>query len=231
MQILLQTGSVSQQAYDQTKTQFDVADANVDNLEKNTYIRAPFNGIISGKYFESGEMYSGSPTTNGKAAIITLVQINPLKAMVNVSEAYYPNLKQGKTVTVSSEIFAEKKISGNITRIYPTIDPSSHTFQIEIAVPNAGEQLKPGMYCSVSIDLGKVDALMIPSQSILKMQGSNERYIFINDNGKAKKVKVLLGQRIDDQVEIISNEIKAGDELVVEGQGRLESGNKLIIVK
>jgi RND family efflux transporter MFP subunit len=232
MKILLESGSVSQQAYDQMKAQYDVALANVDNLERNTNIKAPFSGIISGKYFEAGEMYSGSPTTaSGKAAIVTLVQLNPLKAMVNISEAYYPVMKSGKGVTICSELYPDKCINAKITRVYPTIDPSSHTFQVEVTIPNTSENLKPGMYCSVSIDLGKVDALMIPAQSVLKTQGSNERYVFIDDKGVARKVKVVLGQRVDDMVEVVSNDIKEGDLLVVEGQGRLNSGDKLKVVK
>ena len=214
------------------KAQYDVSEANVENLERNTNIRAPFSGIISGKYFEAGEMYSGSPTTTtGKAAIVSLVQINPLKAIVNISESFYPSIKKGKSVKISSEIYPEKEITGKIVNIYPTIDAASHTFQVEINIPNAKEDLKPGMYCSVSIDLGEVETVLIPSQAVLKTQGSNERYIFINENGQAKRVRVVMGQRVDDQVEIISDEIKAGDLLVVEGQGRLVNGDKLTVVK
>lgn len=232
MKILLQSGSISQQAYDQVKAQYDVAEANLQNLERNTNIKAPFSGVVSGKYFEAGEMYSGSPTTpSGKAAIISVVQISSLKAMVNIPESYYPSIKQGKSVNITSELYPDKTITGKIARIYPTIDPSSHTFQVEINIPNGKEDLKPGMYCTAAIDLGKVDAILIPSQAVLKTQGSNERYIFVDENGKAKRVKVLLGQRVDDQVEIITNEIKVGDQLVIEGQGKLVTGNTLKVVK
>ena len=68
-------------------------------------------------------------------------------------------------------------------------------------------------------------------QTVLKLQGSNDRYVFINRNGVANRVPVVLGQRIDDNVEIISNEIKEGDEIVVTGQSRLVDGSKLNIVK
>lgn len=232
MTILLKSGSVSQQAYDQVKAQYDVAEANTTNLERNTNIRAPFSGVVSGKYLEVGEMYSGGPTTaSGKAAIVSIVQISSLKALVNIAESYYPSIKQGKTVQINSELYPNKDIVGKIARIYPTIDPSSHTFQVEINIPNAKEELKPGMYCTASIDLGKEEAMLIPSQAVLKTQGSNERFVYINEDGKAKRVKVLLGQRFDDQVEIISNEIQVGDLLVVEGQGRLANGNKLTVVK
>jgi membrane fusion protein (multidrug efflux system) len=232
MKILLESGSISKQAYDQMKAQYDVAEANVENLERNTNIRAPFSGVISGKYLEAGEMYSGAPTTpTGKTAIVSLVQISTLKAMVNIPESYYPNIKEGQLVTITSSLYPEKEIIGKIIRVYPTIDPTSHSFQVEINIPNASELLKPGMYCTASVDMGKVEAVLIPSQAILKTQGSNERFIFVNNNGKALKVKVLLGQRVDDQVEIITEQVKVGDLLVVEGQGRLKNGNKLKVVK
>jgi membrane fusion protein, multidrug efflux system len=228
MTILLQSGSVSQQAYDQAKTQYDVAKSNVDNLETNTFIRAPFSGVISGKYMESGEMYSGTPVASiGKAAIVSLVQINQLKAFINVPETYLANVKVGQSPSIQCDVFPDKKIKGQIIRIYPTIDPTTHTFQVEIKVPNAGNALKPGMFCRALLDLGLVKALMVPAQAVLKTQGSNERYVFINDKGVAKRVTVVLGQRYNDRVEIISNEISDGASLVIEGQGRLLNGDKL----
>lgn len=228
MTILLQSGSVSQQAYDQAKTQYDVAKSNVDNLETNTFIRAPFSGVISGKYMESGEMYSGTPVASiGKAAIVSLVQINQLKAFINVPETYFAHVKVGQSPSIQCDVFPGKSIKGQIIRIYPTIDPTTHTFQAEIKVPNAGNALKPGMFCRASLDLGLVKALMVPAQAVLKTQGSNERYVFLNEKGVAKRVTVTLGQRYNDRVEIISNEISDGAILVVEGQGRLLSGDKL----
>ena len=77
---LQKVGSITQQQFDQASTQYEVAKTNVEYLGENTTLIAPFNGVVSGKYFENGEMYSGVPnTTAGKAAIISIVQINPLK--------------------------------------------------------------------------------------------------------------------------------------------------------
>ena len=87
------------------------------------------------------------------------------------------------------------------------------------------------MYVSTNLKLDKVNAIIVPYQTVLKLQGSNDRYVFINRNGVANRVPVVLGQRIDDNVEIISNEIKEGDEIVVTGQSRLVDGSKLNIVK
>ncbi len=232
MTILLKSNSVSQQSYDQVKTQYDVAKSSVQNLEDNTYIKAPFSGIISGKYIEEGEYYSGGVVASiGKAAIVSLVQVNMLKAYIDVPESYYPKVKAGNKVDILSDIYADKQITGTIKRIYPIVDPTTHTFKVEISIPNSSEQLKPGMFARVSLSLGKVDAILVPSIVVLKTQGSNERFVYVNDNGLAKKVVVQLGQRFDDKVEAIAPELTAGVELVTTGQGKLINGDKLSIVK
>jgi multidrug efflux pump subunit AcrA (membrane-fusion protein) len=87
------------------------------------------------------------------------------------------------------------------------------------------------MYVSTSIPVGKEKGMMVPYQSVLKLIGSNERYVFVNNAGVAKRVTVELGKRYDRDVEIISQELKDGDELIVVGQGRLVDGVKLEIVK
>jgi membrane fusion protein (multidrug efflux system) len=79
--------------------------------------------------------------------------------------------------------------------------------------------------------LGKVDAIMAPYQAVLKLVGSNERYVFINKGGVAKRVTVDLGQRFDDMVEVVSSELVEGDELVTLGQAKLVDGSKLNVVK
>lgn len=232
MTILLKSNSVSQQSYDQVKTQYDVAKSSVEDLEDNTYIKAPFSGIISGKYIEEGEYYSGGIVSSiGKAAIVSLVQVNMLKAYIDVPESYYPKVKEGAKVELSSEIYPDKEISGTIKRVYPIVDPTTHTFKVEISISNSSEQLKPGMFARVTLSLGKVDAIIVPSIVILKTQGSNERYVYVNDNGIAKKVVVQLGQRFDEKVEIISSELTPGSELVTTGQGKLINGDKLSLVK
>ena len=91
-------------------------------------------------------------------------------------------------------------------------------------------RLRPGMYVRSTLGFGTVQAIIVPYQSVLKLQGSNERYLFLNRNGVAKRVVVELGQRFDDKIEIISPEINDGDELVVTGQARLNEGSKLQVV-
>lgn len=219
---LNKTGSIAKQKYDQIKTQHEVARTNVQFLEKNTFLQAPFSGIISGKYYEDGEMFSGSPNTPaGKAAIVSLVQVSPLKALVNVSEKYFPRIKKGMKVNIKSDIYPDETFQGEVFRIYPTIDQTTRSFTIEVKVQNPGEILRPGMFSRASIAISESETLMVPAVAVLKLQGTNERYLFLEKNGRAKRVTVELGKRLDDLVEVISNEIKPGDHLVISGQARI----------
>jgi RND family efflux transporter MFP subunit len=134
-------------------------------------------------------------------------------------------------LTITSDIYPDKSFNAEIEIVYPTIDPSTHTNRIQVKIPNGNETLRPGMYANVSVSFGQVQTMIVPYQAVLKLQGANERYVFLNEGGKAKRVTVTLGQRFDDQTEIISDQIKAGVEIVVVGQARLIDGEKLNIEK
>ena len=224
MDALKEAGSISQQIYDQTKTQYNQLKEQLALYETNTFVRADFAGVISARNFEPGELCAGQP-------ILQLTQINKLKAYINVQENYFPYIKKGMKLTLTSDIYPGKTFPASVEVVYPTIDPSSHTFSVKVLIPNASEVLRPGMYVTTSIPVGKVQGLLVPYQSVLKLIGSNERYVFVNNNGVAKRVKVELGKRYDRDIEIISEDLKEGDELVVVGQGRLVDGVKLEIVK
>lgn len=220
LKALLETGSVSQQTYDQTKVSYDQLKQNLSFLEQNTYVKAPFEGVIAAKTYEDGELYGGQP-------IVVLTQVKKLKALIAIPETYYPLVKEGMKLTVSSEIYPNETFPATIEVVYPTIDAASHTFQCKVVIPNASEKLRPGMYVTTTIGLGKENTIVVPYQSVEKLIGSNERYVFINENGYAKRVSVKLGQRFDENIEIIAPEIHAGVEYIYLGQRKLVDGVKI----
>ena len=221
------SGSVSQQVYDQTKAGYDQLVETERFQNENTFVKAQFGGVISAKNYEDGEMYTGQP-------ILQLTQINRLKAVINIPESFFPLVRQGMRVEVRSDIYPEQTFPATIEIVYPTVDPASHTFQAKLNIPNAGEKIRPGMYVHTRLALGETDAIVVPYQSVLKLTGSNDRYVFTNKDGKAHRVAVTLGQRYDDRIEVIPvtpGDLKEGDELVVVGQARLVDGCTLEIVQ
>ncbi|MDR2466634.1 MAG: efflux RND transporter periplasmic adaptor subunit [Prevotellaceae bacterium] len=228
---LAKLGSVAKQQYDQIKGQYDNARTNVDFLRVNTQLAAPFAGVIAAKYFEDGELFSGAPGQSGKAAIVHLMQIDNLKAFVGIPEKYFPKVRAGMKVAIETDIYPGEKFDGAIFRIHPTIDPATHTFVAEIKAPNPGERLRPGMYTHISLEIDKDQALLAPVGAVMKLQGSNDRYVFVAENGKAKRVSVTPGRRFDEFMELISDEIKAGDQIIVKGQTRIADGAQIEIVR
>src|SRR5574344_1297445 len=224
MEALHKSGSISQQTYDQTKLSYDQTKENLDFLERNTFVRAQFDGVISAKNYEDGELYGGQ-------AVLVLTQLNTLKALVNIPESYFPNVKTGMAVKLCSDIYPDKNFSASVEIIYPTIDASTHTFQVKLRIPNAKRLLRPGMYVHTTMEMGEATTLMVPYQSVLKLIGANDRYVFVNQNGVAKRVPVVLGQRFDEKIEVISEDLKEGDELVTLGQAKLVDGSRINAVE
>lgn len=224
MDALLAGGNVTQQVYDKTKLGYDQAKEQVDFLTTNTFFKATFPGIVSKRNFESGEMY------NGAMPIMSIVQLNMLKTIINVPEAYFPNIKAGMKLDIVSDIYPDTKFPAVIETIYPTIDAATHTFQCKVKVPNGSMKLRPGMYIHTAVNVGKVKILAVPYQSVLKLTGSNERYLFLNDHGTAKRVTVEIGQRINRLVEVVSDVVADGDEVVTQGQARLVDGAQMEIM-
>ena len=221
---LLKTGSATQQQYDQILTQYNSTKEQLDFLEINTYCKAPFAGVISAKNYEDGELYSGQP-------IVVLTLLDKLKALVAIPENYFPLFKPGMKLSLTSEIYPDQVFPATVEVVYPTIDASSHTFQVKIVIPNGSNLLRPGMYVTTTIGLGKANTIVVPYQAVEKLVGANDRYVFLNENGRAKRVSVTLGQRFDQEIEIFSPEIVAGAEMVIQGQHRLVDGVKLNVVE
>ena len=224
MDALKESGNVSQQTYDQTKVAYDQAKENLDFLRQNTYVKAKFAGSISAKNYEDGELYGGG-------AILTLTQIDKLKAYINIPESYFPYIKEGMSLTLKSEIYPDKEFKAVVEIVHPTIDAASHTFQAKIKIDNKANYLRPGMFVRTTMPISKQEVIIAPYQAVLKQIGSNDRYVFINDNGHAKRVAVKMGQRFDENIEIITDEITEDDELIVVGQGHVIDGVQLDIVK
>ncbi|MCG8412437.1 MAG: efflux RND transporter periplasmic adaptor subunit [Bacteroidales bacterium] len=230
---LYHLNSIPEQKYEMVKNKYEQAKANVNFRRENTQLTSPINGVVTAKYYEGGELYTGMPNTSvGKAAIVTIMQINPLKAIINIPERYFPKMKKGIKAQVKLDIYKEKTFEGYINKISPIIDNDSRTFNVELLINNDRKLLRPGMFSRVCLNIEEVEAIVVPAITILRVNGTNSRYVYIIDeNNKARKVNVKILDRFDDKVEIFSENIKEGDFIVVAGQEKLNDGLEVLINK
>jgi RND family efflux transporter MFP subunit len=220
---LLKIGGIAQQQVDQIKTQIDVLRTAIKNVQDNTQLRSPINGIITARNYDNGDVYAQTP-------VLTVQQLNPLKAIVNVSESYFSQVKVGMPVNIRLDVYGDEIFTGKITLIYPTIDAATHTFGVQVVVNNTGMKVRPGMSGQVILNFGTVQSIVVPDVAVQKQTGANDKYVFIVENGTARYHKVELGDHTGENYEIISG-INAGDVVVTAGQTRLIDGTAVEIVK
>jgi RND family efflux transporter MFP subunit len=132
--------------------------------------------------------------------------------------------------TVIADVYKNEVFTGSVFRIAPTINAATRSFNVEIELPNRDGMLKPGMFVRVSMALGEVEAFVVPANTVMIQEGTNQRFVFTAENGKATRIVVGIGKRFDDRLEIISDVLKAGDQLITEGQARLIAGDKIEIM-
>lgn len=230
MDSLLRVGAIARQQYDAVKMQYDVAKANMEFLRDNTTLRSPIQGEITGKYLNDGEMFTMSPAAGvGKPAIVSIMQLDRLKLLVGISSEYFQKIKLGMPVTITTDIYPGKEFQGKIGKIYPTVDEMTKNFTVEIHLDNPGKMLRPGMFARATVNLGLDKALLVPAFLVQKQPGTAERFVFINENGVARRKVVEPGEVYDDQVEILRG-LSEGDEIITTGQTRLRDGEKIRVV-
>ncbi len=224
VQELFSVGGASQQELDNAKVQLDLAQTNLKNMSENTFLLSPISGIITARNYDNGDMYSG------QMPLLTVMQINPVKLVINVSESYYSQIKIGMPINVKFDVFKDQNFQGNVSLIYPTINEQTRTFAVEIKLNNNNNKVRPGMFARVTLEFGKAKRIVVSDQSIVKQSGSGSKFVYVYDNGKVDFKQVELGRRIGNEFEIISG-LMAGEQIVIAGQSKLIDGGNASLAK
>ena len=156
----------------------------------------------------------------GAQPILTVMQVAPVKVLVNISELYFPQVKTGMEVRVKLDVYPGKNFTGRINIIYPTIDQMTRTFNAEVAIANSDMLIRPGMFARVELNLGTLNRVVVPDVAIIKQVGTNTRYVYAVENGMAYRTELQLGRLLGNNYEVISG-IRPGAQVVVAGQSRL----------
>ena len=220
---LYEAGGLSKSDLDAIELQYNVTKTQVENLLENTVLRSPINGVVTARNYDVGDMCSvASP-------IFTVEQIIPVKLLVGISESDYSKVKKGDSVEIKADAVPDKTFYGKINRIYPTIDPATRTFTVEVVVQNNYRTLRPGMFVRATVNFGTNNNIVIPDVAVVKQQGSGERFVYVlNQDGTVTYQKVVLGVRMGAEYEVLEG-LEDGATIVTGGQIRLKDGIKVTV--
>jgi RND family efflux transporter MFP subunit len=218
-QELLEKGIASQQQFDLAKSGYDVAAAAVkqakadlglaQNQLDNANVTAPFGGTVTQKYCCLGERVApGQP-------LLEVADISTVDIEVGVSDKRFSEVELDQPATISVDGYPDRRFTGNVKKIQPSIDPATRTFKVTIGVANPDELLKPGMFARANIEVGfHKGALVIPRAALLEEEG--KYLVVVVRNGHVKRMEAIPGFLEADKVEIL-NGPSEGDQVVIEG--------------
>jgi len=160
-------------------------------------------------------------------AVFDLVIENPLRLWVNVPERYHSDVRAGQPVRVRVASYPDTDFEGTVTRINPSVDPVSRTFQVEAAVPNNRGMLRPGGFAKASILANRnAQADMAPIESIIRFAGVTK--LFVLEGEKVRAIEVETGQEKAGWVEVIGKLPKEA-QVVTTGQTQLADGTAVTV--
>lgn len=218
MEAVYQANGISKQQLDAQLAQVEIARETAKNLLENIDLLSPLNGVVTARNFDPGDLY------NGAVGILTVMQIDRLKVEVNVNEQLFTSVKIGMPAEIRLDLYPDGVFEGKVSLIHPAVDAATRTFTVEITIENRNLLLRPGMFSRVTLNFGEQERVMLPDIALQKQMGSNERYVFVIEDGIARRRTVQVGRQIDAYIEVISG-VNAGDEIAVAGMSRLLEGS------
>jgi membrane fusion protein (multidrug efflux system) len=201
---------------------------------KFTEIRAPISGIIGKE-----EVAKGNLVTREKTLLTTVSSWDPMRVVFSISEPEYLRLAQrygegepvmpGKTADPFELVLSDHAVypfKGSLSFVDRALDPTTGTLNVYASFPNPKRLLRPGMFGRVRVILEeRPDALLVPQRAVQVMQGVKSVLVVGPDNQVALR-SVILGESYKDFF-IVTEGLKAGDRVVVEGLQKAIPGQKV----
>lgn len=214
----LQTSNVVSEAnLEAARAAFERARAELrqaENVLADRTVEAPFEGVLGLLDLDPGERVD--PAT----MVTTLDDIASVHVEFSVPERRYAAVEAGQEVALASASYEGRTFEGRVEVVAPRIDEASRSFEVRARVPNEERRLVPGMFLSVSLIFERREALTVPEEAVITE--GDETYVFVVDEGAARRQPVSLGERVEGRVE--AEGIEPDARVVTSGYGSLEDG-------
>jgi RND family efflux transporter MFP subunit len=230
---LRKTGMIAQQMLDerrsadvQAQATLAAADANVArlrDLQGFKRVTAPFAGIITKRNVDVGDLIDAG----GARPLFVLTQSDPLRVFVDVPQSYAHLIKVGQPVTVSQSEIRGKRFEGKVARTAASIDSTTRTMQIEIALPNKEGELLPGAYVQVAVPLAATREMVI-STNTLMFRGEGVRVAAVDASGRVKLLPIKVGRNFGERVEVLEG-LQGNERLVLSPPDSLAEGDQVAV--
>lgn len=216
---LLKAGA-TEETISSARAQVGLAQANLKAAEAklaDTIIKSPITGRVAFVKYEVGEfVMQGTP-------VVEVIDDQKMVVNLNVSEEVVNKVKLKDHITVMVPALGNHEFNGEIVEISPASDKQTKSYPIKIRIKDHNGMIKPGMAANLKIKLAqKSNVITVPINALVEEYG--DRYVFVVEKDRVKKLKVKVGINDGKNAEITSG-LKEGDEIVIKGQELLRNGD------
>jgi len=201
--------------------------ARVQSLFDYTKITAPFDGVVTARYADTGAMLAAGTSSEQQALpLVKLSQNGLLRLDIPVPEADVPAVHLGKSVSVEVQAL-NRTFEGVVARFADQVDDATRTMMTEVDVPNPKLELVPGMYAYVSFPVRETkNALAVPIQAVSR-EGNKATAYRVGGDHRIEVVPVTVGLETRSRLEIVSG-LSEGDQVVVGNTSQLRQGQMVV---
>lgn len=190
-------------------------------------VTSPISGIVARVFLDTGAVVvPPTMSTTMGTPIVRVVNMSKAKVIINLGDREYPKVKVGQIAEIVADAYPSMAFIGSVNAIAPVINPYTKTAPVEIIIPNDKLLLRSGMFADVKLIVEEHKGIVIKSDYILDMQGKN--FVYINDNGIARRREIKTGIFEENNVEVFDG-LKEGESIVAVGAEMLADGSKLEI--
>lgn len=220
MREVFKKGGISQQDMDTQESQLRIAKMGLETARRASVILAPEAGVVTELKYQVGQ----APGVGG--VLCTIAKLDQVILKLNITSQDISFFKVG---TIASINLNGKKIEGQVTLVPLAANPQTRFFPVEITFDNADRDLLPGMYVAADVEVREAEGVIIPFEAVVYRNGINSVWT-VTPEGKAKRNIVQLGVQTSSDIQILEG-IESGETVMVEGQSKMNDGDKVLIVE
>jgi len=227
-QTLLKQNFISQNAFDNSESSFNVARGGAKSAEaqvqiarnalKDAVLTAPLSGIVAKRHVQAGEK------VNFDTPVVTVVDLGTLELNAMVPAVDVPELRLGMPVDLSIDGFGERRFSGRVERINPATEPGTRAIVVYVGIPNVDGTLKGGMFATGRIALAAAPPVpTLPAGAVRTEAGQS--FVWTIDDGRLVRRVVVTGRRDEEAGRVeIKTALPAGTQVLAARFDNLKEG-------
>jgi RND family efflux transporter MFP subunit len=195
-------------------------------LSDYTRITAPFTGVITVRYADTGSLIAaGTSSSTQSAPVVRIAQISVLRLVLPIPESIAGQIRLGDPVKVHVQALNQDSV-GKVSRFADALDPQTRTMETEIDFQNPDGKLLPGMYVEAKIGVAaKTDVLTVPLEAV-ETNGSEGTVLVVSTQNTLEERKVHLGLQGSTHVEVLSG-LSDGERVVIGSRNEFRPGMKV----